>query len=248
MTAALQPKQPLPISLLRRIDAFLFPPLCIVCDKPRRRDDRWLCGDCLQRLTAGIASRNACPRCGQNRAVRSCACAVVWEYPFDRIVSFVDYDDTIRIIMHHVKYQGKRRLARDMGRLCAPYLDGNVVGACDFAVPVPLHWLRLRRRGYNQAEWFARGLVGDAARPQVHCGILRRMRRTKTQTRLDKSERRRNVAGAFLLTPEGAEVVKGKRVVLVDDVITTGATVAAAAAALLAGGCSGVTVVSFARD
>ncbi|MBN1575541.1 MAG: ComF family protein [Chitinispirillaceae bacterium] len=249
MTAALQQKLVLSLpSLFQRIDAFVFPPLCIVCDKPRQTDNRWLCGDCLRQLIAGITSRDGCPHCGQNRAVRSCTCAVVWDYPFDRIVSFVDYGDTAQAVMHHVKYQGKRHLARYMGQVCAPYLDKSITDGVDIVLPVPLHWLRRQQRGYNQAEWFARGLFEDVARPKVHCGILRRVRRTKTQTKLDKSDRRRNVAGAFALTVKGAAAVKGKSLLLVDDVITTGATTAAAAAVLLAGGSGSVTVVSFARD
>ena len=150
--------------------------------------------------------------------------------------------------MHQIKYQGKKQLARYMGSVCAPYLDKAVIDACSVVVPVPLHWLRRQKRGYNQAEWFARGLFTEASSPKVHTGILRRLRRTKTQTKLDKSARRGNVAGAFGMTPQGAEIIKGKTIVLVDDVITTGATTVAAAATLLAGGCSGVTVVSFARD
>jgi ComF family protein len=252
LTATLPRKPPPridPLSpILRRIESFLFPPLCFVCDRPRKRERRWLCEGCLHRITSGIVSRKGCPHCGQNREIRACACDIAWDFPFERIISFVDYDDTIRAIMHHVKYRGVRRLARYLGQVCAPYLDKDIIATHDFAVPVPLHWLRRQRRGYNQAEAFARGLFEDGAGPKVHSGLLRRVRRTQTQTKLDKSDRRMNVAGAFALTPAAMAVVKGKAVLLVDDVITTGATAAAAAKALLDGGCGGVTVVSLARD
>lgn len=150
--------------------------------------------------------------------------------------------------MHQIKYQGRKQLARYVGRLCAPFLESAAIDSCSVVVPVPLHWLRRQRRGYNQAEWFARGLFEKTPPSQVHTGILRRLRPTNTQTKLDKSERRSNMAGAFGLTSKGAEVIKGIPVVLVDDVVTTGATTAAAASALLGGGCGRVTVVSFARD
>ncbi len=236
------------LTLVRRVDDFIFPPLCIVCDRLRAPHDRWLCPDCLHQIERALTSRNCCPRCGQNRDLRTCTCDIVWDYPFSRIISFVDYGDTVQSIMQHIKYQGKRRLARHMGRVCAPHLDKSIQETCALAIPIPLHWLRRRQRGYNQAEWFARGLFAQGGRPHVDCGILRRVRRTKTQTKLDKSDRRSNVAGAFALTSAGRAKVAGRAVVLIDDVITTGATTAAAASVLLAGGCSSVTVVSFARD
>jgi ComF family protein len=235
-------------TLVRRIDAFVFPPLCIVCDAPRPDDDRWLCRRCFDETTAAIVNRTACPRCGQNRETKTCACDIVWDYPFTRITSFIDYNDTVQTIMRHIKYRGKRNLARYMGSLCATHIDKSIIGGIDIVIPVPLHRLRLRKRGYNQAEWFARGLFADTAPGKIAANLLRRTRPTKTQTALDKSYRRGNVAGAFSLAARAAETLHGQRVLLVDDVITTGATVTAAAATLLSGGCADVTVLSLARD
>jgi ComF family protein len=172
----------------------------------------------------------------------------VWDFPFDRILSFVDYDDTVQAVMHQIKYQGKKSLACYMGTICAPFFRQFDTLAYDVVIPIPLHWMRMHKRGYNQAEWFARGLFGDYNRPCIDCSILRRSHRTRTQTLLDRSDRRRNVADAFELTKGGAAAIRGKKVLLVDDVITTGATTAAAATTLLATGCAMVTVVSFARD
>ena len=250
--AAIQPHPPLLQGsfgfLLRRIDAFIFPPLCIVCDEPRLFPSRWLCPACFESFTAETAHRNACVRCGIDRTVRMCACDVVWDRPFDRIISFVNYSDMVQSLMHQIKYQGKKHLARYLGALCAAELKKAAPCGFDCAVPIPLHWVRRKKRGYNQAEWFARGLFGQLSGTSVECTVLRRIRSTKTQTQLDKSERLGNVAGAFALARDGAAIVAGKRVALIDDVITTGATATSAAQALLAGGCAQVTVISLARD
>lgn len=150
--------------------------------------------------------------------------------------------------MHEIKYRGKRTLARYMGTFLSKQLPSLFFSSYDIAIPVPLHWLRRRNRGYNQAEWFARGLLEGTGRPQLKTGILRRTRRTRTQTQLDRSERRENIAGAFAVTGEGKSAIKGKSLLLIDDVITTGATTSAAASVLLKEGCESVTVLSLARD
>ncbi len=235
------------LRLIKRIDAFFFPPLCIICDNPRPDNDNWFCIGCLKEMRRSIVSRNSCRRCGQNRDQKKCSCDIVWDYPFERIISFIDYNDMVKSILHQIKYCGKRKLAEYIGCLCAPFLEQSLISSGSIVIPVPLHRMRLMRRGYNQAEWFARGLFADTSL-RIDSGILRRVRTTRTQTMLDRSTRLRNVSGAFGLTPKGMEVVKGRPVILVDDVVTTGSTTAAATLSLLAGGCGAVTVISFARD
>jgi len=120
--------------------------------------------------------------------------------------------------------------------------------SADYIVPVPLHWLRKYKRGYNQAEWFARGIIGDRNKPVLITSGLYRKRKTRTQVKLDKAERQKNVQGAFGITNSLKQIIKGKDILLVDDVITTGATTAACAETLLEGGCKKVRVLSLARD
>jgi len=245
-------KRPLPINLLnalQRFEAFFFPQLCIICDNPRQENNRWLCSPCLNTITSDMTTRNSCPRCSQNRDLRNCTCDLCWDYPFERIISFTDYTEKIQSIMHQIKYQGKRHLAYYMGQLCALHGTSSFLNECDMVVPIPLHWLRKQKRGYNQAEWFARGLLSGSNRQSLLAGnVVYRARRTATQTKLDRANRRKNIADAFKLTSHGRSAVKGKSIILVDDVVTTGATTASAASVLLNEGCKKVTVVSFTRD
>jgi ComF family protein len=106
-------------------------------------------------------------------------------------------------------------------------------------VPVPLHPLRLRQRGYNQSALIALG-TGR----KIDARALERIRDTPPQAGLGAEQRRRNLAGAFRAR---AERVRGRRVILVDDVVTTGATVEAASRELLRAGAQSVDVLTLAR-
>jgi len=93
----------------------------------------------------------------------------------------------------------------------------------DVLIPVPLHRIKQRERGYNQSEFIARGIAAVINRP-IMLNAVRRSRQTKTQTSLNLEERRKNMEGAFELVGGSIKNLQGKRCLLVDDVITTGAT------------------------
>ena len=105
------------------------------------------------------------------------------------------------------------------------------------------------KRGYNQAEHFARGVIAGLDTPLPYLGSsIRRARHTKTQTKLNKEQRQKNLKGAFTVDEKRAALVRNKRLVLVDDVVTTGATTAACAEVLMKAGAASVRVLSLARD
>ncbi|HSP92102.1 MAG TPA: ComF family protein [Vicinamibacterales bacterium] len=164
------------------------------------------------------------------------------------------YEGRLRDIIHAFKYDGRRTLARPLAALMRD-AGGEVLDGADAAVPVPLHWLRRRRRGFNQAALLASGLGLPV------CHALCRSRRTRAQAELPAGERHVNVAGAFALawpyrlhwlgpvtalarTPARLD---GLTVVLVDDVSTTGATLDACARVLVAAGVGEVRALTVAR-
>lgn len=234
-------------TVLRRIDNFVFPPLCIVCDEPRTGTNRWFCESCSRKLLKQLVTRISCPYCAQNQTWRTCSCTVAWDFPFERIVSLLDYNELVQPLLQHIKYQGKRQLAFDLGQLVAPFVASKLLSSMDLAIPIPLHWLRFSQRGYNQATEFARGLLAQHNLPLV-TSILRRIHHSKTQTKLDRSDRQGNVAGIFSLVKKHTYLIAEKSVLLIDDVVTTGATTSVAAEILLNGGCKRVVVLSLARD
>jgi len=205
-------------------------PLCDACwgALPRHRGP--LCG-CGFPLPPGLAGP-----CGRCRRALS---------PLARGYSLGPYQGSLRLLLHELKYRGRRRIADRLAELiCAdpaarPFLDARAV-----LVPVPLHPRRLAERGFNQSELLAAAIARRAGF-SVHARALVRRKDTAPQTGLSAAERRRNVAGAFAVRERPR--VHESTVVLVDDVLTTGATARACADALRAAGAATVELVTVAR-
>ncbi len=146
-------------------------------------------------------------------------------------------------MIHALKYGGRRSLARPLAAMLREAAD-DWLRQADAVVPVPLHPLRRWRRGFNQAEDIARRLGRPVIRP------IRRTRHTRPQMELPRSVRLRAVRGAFRCVRHravgAASAVRGRKLLLVDDVITTGATVEACAALLREAGAAGVRVLGVA--
>jgi ComF family protein len=160
---------------------------------------------------------------------------------FDAAYSFGTYEGALRELIHLFKYDRIRTLAGSLAdHLVAAYPREE---RFDAVVPMPLHWFRRWRRGFNQSAL----LAGEIGR---RCGVpvvkaVRRVRATPSQAGHSNTRRRANVRGAF--APARAGSVKGLRVLLVDDVMTTGATASSCARALKRAGASYVAVLTLAR-
>jgi len=185
------------------------------------------CGDPLPSWRALSVPLGRCPRCRRKPS------------RVDRARAIGEYNGSLRAIVHALKYDGRRTLARPlaalMRRRAADVLTGSTC-----AIPVPLHPSRRRERGFNQAADLAQHLGLPV------CHALRRIRATASQAALPAAQRHRNVRNAFVVT-EAADRLDGQIVVLVDDVYTTGATLDACAAALKAAGVLEVRAVTAAR-
>lgn len=229
---------------------FVYPALCVVCGESCSKDDPWLCSSCLGKLARNHEARHSvCPRCAQNGEKRECACDLTWDYLFERVFSFFDFDETIKAIAHHVKYKGKSKLAFHVGKTFAHTIPQEFLHGADGMLAVPLHFRRWMKRGYNQAEQFARGIIAGMDRPLPYMhNVLQRTRNTKTQTKLNREERRHNLERAFRTNPKRTLAARGKLLILVDDVLTTGATTDACAEVLLEAGAREVRVLSLGRD
>lgn len=148
--------------------------------------------------------------------------------------SVFHYAGPIADAIHRYKYQGRSDLAAPLGALLAEAAE-PLRGTVDAVVPVPLHWRRRRRRGFDQAALLAIPVARSIGAP-VRLRGLRRVRHTASQIDLPRDERQENVRGAFRCW----RLADAKRVLLVDDVKTTGATLSAASEALRAGGANEV--------
>ena len=157
----------------------------------------------------------------------------------------VRYEDVAREALHAFKFGGHRALAAPLGDLLVGAVDGRLpAGLPDLLVPVPLHPRRERERGFNQSRLLARR-VGRAWGCPVREDVLVRAVATPSQTTLDGAARRANVRRAFRL--RRPELVAGRHVLLVDDILTTGATVSECARCLEEAGPRSVGVLTVAR-
>jgi ComF family protein len=157
---------------------------------------------------------------------------------FDAAYSFASYDGVVRHLIHLYKYSRIRTLSGPLGNLMVRAMP--LEERFDYIVPVPLHWLRKWRRGFNQSELLARDLARRTGIPVRDA--LRRAQSTRVQAGLSNHARRQNVIKAFRARP-----VEGKRILLIDDVMTTGATAAACALALKRAGAARVALLTVAR-
>ena len=144
---------------------------------------------------------------------------------------FFEKESRFAKIIHQLKYHGKKEIGIEMGRIFGAELkDSSRFNEVDLIIPVPLHWKKQKKRGYNQSEFIALG-IAETMGKSIDTYTLYKAIETETQTRKTRYERWENVENIFRLT--SADKITGKHILLVDDVITTGATLESCATTLL---------------
>ena len=227
---------------LRMIGGLALPPRCAGCGIPVAEDHHF-CAACWSGLRfLGPPWCAACHRpFAYDRGPGTCCAACLADPPIHAGVrAAVAYGDTARILALRLKYGRRIAVAQTMARQMARLMpDGAAL-----LVPVPLHRWRLWSRGYNQAALIADALAKRTPVP-VDRQVLVRRRATRSMRLMSRRRRAETVAGAFAVIDPAR--VKGRAVVLVDDVYTTGATANACAKALLKAGAGSVSILVWAR-
>lgn len=199
--------------------------VCMGCGSRAGFPRDWLCEDCRQLLAKRWVGAGPVPDGGLFMG------AAYGYY----------YGGPAGDLVRNLKYRGVTRLSEGMGRAMAKAFEAIQPTGADCVVPVPMHRKRLRKRGFNHAELLACEAAKRLNLPMENA--LERVRNTRQQARLPVAERRKNMDGAIELRGD----VRGRRVILVDDVCTTGATANACARALLGGGAQAVYLLCFAE-
>jgi len=235
----------------RRLSAalldFLLPPRCPACNR-RISDHHHLCGTCFADLH--FISDPKCQCCGMSFDIQVgddplCAACLADPPPYDWAASAMVYDQQSKAGILRMKHAGSLEYGPHFARLLLRLLQERAC-APDMFVPVPLHARRLFVRGFNQSAEIARHLVPLTGAVSLPTALVRR-RNTPTQAGLTRRQRQRNVAGAFDLNPRTADRLKGKTVILIDDVMTTGATIDACVRALRKAKPATIGVLTLAR-
>jgi ComF family protein len=232
-------------SALRPILDFALPPRCPGCgavtDEPHR-----FCIACWSALT--FLGEPCCARCalpfdyGEGAEV-ICGRCLAEPPDYHRLRAAVAYGDIARTVALKLKYGGRPGVAETMARFMERHLDAS---DAPVLAPVPLHRWRIWRRGYNQAALIA-GALARRAGLEAQLDLVERVKATPVLRGMGPRERRQAVRGAFRVNAKRKAALKGKSVVLVDDVYTSGATAEACARILKRAGAQRVDVLCWAR-
>ena len=219
---------------LRAAGEILLPRLCIVCGQRLLLDEKHLCLDCLADLPQTYYwSMSHNPMADRfNEIIQNEGSNGHERYAHAAALFFYHSEADYRLIPYQIKYHGNTDAGGWFGRMLGRRLAASTsFSDVDLIVPVPLHWTRRWKRGYNQAEVIG-STVADAMGVPMRTDIIKRHRRTRTQTKMSIDEKARNVVGAFLFSaaPESLEGIR--HILIVDDVFTTGSTLYACFSAL----------------
>lgn len=215
---------------------FFLPRICPSCDKKLGLNEKMVCEDCLRKLSS----------------VKDERLELEFEKKFYskkiisgfRTVYIFEKDTKIQSIIHSMKYENKFKIGLFLGNVLEKHIKSEIVSwQIDAVIPVPLHRLKRAERGYNQSFYIAEGLSKPTNIPLLK-DVVKRKKFTESQTKLNLSEREKNVKDAFSVRK--TDKIKNKNVLLIDDVITTGATINECGSALLKGGAKSVYAASVA--
>ncbi|MGV3503100.1 MAG: ComF family protein [Adhaeribacter sp.] len=221
-------------NIFRDFGALLFPGYCYACEKALVKGESLICTYCRMRLPY-----TNIPHQEPDAALKH---RFSGQVNLQHALAFLYFKRAGRVqrLLHALKYQGQQEIGLLLGQWYGEALRPHGFGqAFDQILPVPLHAARRRQRGYNQSESFAQGL-SQALEVPVATQALARQVATSSQTHKSRAERWRNVEQVFRVTQP--ELVRDRRVLLVDDVLTTGATLEACALTLVRAGCREVSV------
>ena len=208
---------------------FLFPPLCLVCEKLLTGGEDHICASCLASIRPVSNTDSLYQDTLSKLTSTGSISGLVAAYYFEP-------GGPLQTIVHQLKYSGATSLGEFLGGTLGAKVHRELPGEeVSGIVPVPLHLSKRRERGYNQSEYICRGIAPVLAVPVEAKTVIRRVY-TQSQTKLKSEERKRNVAGVFALRPGSSFMLKDATLLLVDDVVTTGATMQSCAQVLIDGG------------
>jgi competence protein ComFC len=226
----------------------LYPRICPGCGRTSDRDGRCICWDCFSRIE--MLDEGCCALCGNPLTANPrndfiCSLCRQNKPSFDRARSAARFSGIMRSVLHDFKYKKALWLTADISDIIEGVLSSCFdLNSIDLVVPVPLFRTRERERLYNQAQVLA-GELAERLDRRLDSRSLKRVRATETQTRLNAAQRRVNIKDAFAVVR--TQWIRGRTILLVDDVMTTGATLSECSAALKRGGARKVYAVSAAR-
>ncbi len=225
---------------------FLLPNRCVACNKILQASGQ-ICSDCFNKLN--FISHPYCKKCGRPLIgeINNSLCAMCIQgkdQTFNITRSVFLYDEVSKKMILEFKFYDKTQNLKIFGKWLKLASQDIFKNGVDVIIPVPLHYLRLIKRKYNQAGLLAKEL-GKINKTKVDYFSLKKNRYTKPQTKFLGAKRRKNIKNSFVI--KNNKNIIGKKVLLIDDVLTTGSTIKECAKVLLKAGAKEVNVITLAR-
>ncbi len=205
------------ISIFEDVVNLFYPRLCAGCGNPLIKGESQVCLHCLYNLH----------RTNFHNQRDNVIEQIFWGRVLVRYATaycFYHKESKLQQMIFKLKYHGQKEIGFVLGHEFGNELKNSVFNEIDVIVPIPLHFKKERKRGYNQAEWIAQG-IGKAMDKPVNTKSVQRILETSTQTKKSKFERWKNVENIFKVVDP--EAIRDKHILLVDDIITTGSTLEA---------------------
>ncbi len=218
--------------------SLFFPNYCLACNDTLVKGEEIVCTSCIAEM----------PQTNYHVDFEnSLQARLSLRIPITYAMAFFKFAKSSRVqhLLHALKYKNHPEIGLMLGKVYGTKIrDTGFYSEFDLILPVPLHESRKRKRGYNQSAKFAEGL-SEMLNIPFSDSLLTRARNTQTQTRKTRFSRWQNVSDVFLV--DDVDAIKGKRILLVDDVITTGATIEACGQTLLNNGCCSLSIACLAE-
>jgi ComF family protein len=223
--------------MLKDFLAMIYPEFCVACEGSLVKGETQICTDCRYHLPETNSHLDS-----ENKLMKKFWANLPLRYAF-ACFHFIK-NSRVQNIIHSLKYENNQEIGELLGRWYGAILRENGLNqAFDLIIPIPLHSARLRQRGYNQSDCFAKGL-SETMQVKWSADAIARSKATQTQTRKSRLERWQNVSDIFVV--QKPELIDNQRVILVDDVITTGSTVESCLQVLQDAGAKEISVAAIA--
>jgi len=216
----------------------VLPKKCVICFT----EGSWLCQKCNRKILK--IKTPFCPECKKITSNGQYCTRCRRKYQLTGIISAAYYDKILKRIIYAYKYDGVRELSKPLSRILIERLNGNFPRGRIVLTSVPLHFFRQNERGFNQSQILAEKIASEFDLPYYK--FLKRKINTKSQIDFAASDRRKNLSNAFKIVPNIIKI-KGRTVLLLDDVATTGTTLNEAAKVLKKAGAKSVWGLTVAK-
>ena len=234
---------------LEYILSIIYPPICIMC-KANCYISNILCKECWEKVL--FITRPCCKKCGTSlnfsKNILLCTeeLCINEKHFYQYSMSVIEYNDFAKQIIKKFKFQSIFKLRKLLKSWLIYILDTVDYSDIDYIFPIPLHKSKLKIRGYNQSAIIAK-MISEVTKINYNSKTLIKIKSTVNQSGLIKKLREKNLKNSFHVNACNKKLIKGKKILLVDDIITTGSTINECSKILVQNGVAEVIAISIAR-